>query len=96
LHPPFSLFLPEGKEKTGRARSKREKEVWSPPAMPEGSYFGLLFLFSLIQFPEMPVQQPAQVSRRRAPGFACHAGEAFVFLLRDDDANSLFDFLVSH
>ncbi len=27
LHPPFSLFLPEGKEKTGRARSKREKEV---------------------------------------------------------------------
>ena len=55
LHPPFSLFLPEGKEKTGRARSKREKEVWSPPAMPEGSYFGLLFLFSLIQFPEMPV-----------------------------------------
>ena len=29
LHPPFSLFLPEGKEKTGRARSKREKEVWA-------------------------------------------------------------------
>ncbi|RAZ95821.1 hypothetical protein DK853_27920, partial [Klebsiella oxytoca] len=27
LHPPFSLFLPEEKEKTGRARSKREKEV---------------------------------------------------------------------
>ena len=26
LHPPFSLFLPEGKEKAGRARSKREKE----------------------------------------------------------------------
>jgi hypothetical protein len=26
LHPPFSLFLPEEKEKTGRARSKREKE----------------------------------------------------------------------
>ena len=26
LHPPFSLFLPEGKEKTGRARSKREKQ----------------------------------------------------------------------
>ena len=29
LHPPFSLFLPEEKEKTGRARSKREKEVTS-------------------------------------------------------------------
>ena len=27
LHPPFSLFLPVEKEKTGRARSKREKEV---------------------------------------------------------------------
>ena len=27
LHPPFSLFLPEENEKTGRARSKREKEV---------------------------------------------------------------------
>ena len=26
LHPPFSLFLPEENEKTGRARSKREKE----------------------------------------------------------------------
>jgi hypothetical protein len=26
LHPPFSLFLLEEKEKTGRARSKREKE----------------------------------------------------------------------
>ncbi len=26
LHPPFSLFLPEEKEKTGRARSKREIE----------------------------------------------------------------------
>ena len=25
--PPFSLFLPEEKEKMGRARSKREKEV---------------------------------------------------------------------
>jgi hypothetical protein len=30
LHPPFSLFLPEEKEKTGRARSKREKEVIWP------------------------------------------------------------------
>jgi len=28
LHPPFSLFLPEEKEKTGRARSKREKDVF--------------------------------------------------------------------
>ena len=27
MHPPFSLFLPEEKKKTGRARSKREKEV---------------------------------------------------------------------
>jgi hypothetical protein len=27
LHPPFSLFLLEEKKKTGRARSKREKEV---------------------------------------------------------------------
>ena len=27
LHPPFSRFLPEENEKTGRARSKREKEV---------------------------------------------------------------------
>ena len=28
MHPPFSLFLPEENEKTGRARSKREKEVY--------------------------------------------------------------------
>ena len=27
MHPPFSLFLPEENEKTGRARSKRVKEV---------------------------------------------------------------------
>ena len=27
LHPPFSRFLPEENEKTGRARSKRVKEV---------------------------------------------------------------------
>ena len=27
FHPPFSLFLREEKEKTGRARSKREKDV---------------------------------------------------------------------
>ena len=26
LHPPFSLFLGAEKEKTGRARSKREKD----------------------------------------------------------------------
>ena len=35
MHPPFSLFLPEEKEKTGRARSKREKEV-SPLRGDEG------------------------------------------------------------
>ena len=27
MHPPFSLFLAGEKEKTGRARSKREKDV---------------------------------------------------------------------
>ena len=32
LHPPFSRFLPEEKEKTGRARSKREKEVYGDNA----------------------------------------------------------------
>ena len=26
MHPPFSLFLSAEKEKTGRARSKREKD----------------------------------------------------------------------
>ena len=28
LHPPFSLFLSAEKEKTGRARSKREKDAF--------------------------------------------------------------------
>ena len=32
LHPPFSLFLPEENEKTGRARSKREKEGYGDDA----------------------------------------------------------------
>ncbi len=30
LHPPFSLFLPEEKERMRRARWKREKEVYAP------------------------------------------------------------------
>ena len=28
MHPPFSLFLGAEKEKTGRARSKREKDAF--------------------------------------------------------------------
>jgi hypothetical protein len=50
--PPFSLFLPEEKEKTGRARSKREKEVgtrrtgarlndWLKPGMTSPHAIGL-------------------------------------------------------
>ena len=61
LHPPFSLFLPEEKEKTGRARSKREKEVrgndtgarlndWPKPGMTSPHAIGLSGGLSMIEW----------------------------------------------
>ena len=61
LHPPFSLFLPEENEKTGRARSKREKEVgarrtgarlndWLKPGMTSPHAIGLSGGLSVIEW----------------------------------------------
>ena len=82
MHPPFSLFLPEENEKTGRARSKREKEVgtrrtgarlndWLKPGMTSPHAIGLSGGLSVIERTSCCFRcrsQAIESVRRRQPG----------------------------